>query len=62
MSFLSGHIRLLVHIRRRLYTYNQFGLCLGAGVSAGLGFPTWSQLIERIARTSRCGRTESIRL
>jgi hypothetical protein len=36
-------------MRQRLHRDNLLGLCLGAGVSADFEFPSWPQLIRRIA-------------
>lgn len=49
MSFLNENIKLILHLRQRLHSDNMLGLCLGAGVSADFSFPTWPELIRRIA-------------
>jgi len=49
MSFLTDNIRLILHIRQRLHRDNMLGLCLGAGVSADYDFPSWPELIRKIA-------------
>lgn len=49
MSFLTDNIKLILHLRQRLHRDNMLGLCLGAGVSADFSFPTWPELIKRIA-------------
>ena len=48
-SFLADNIRLIVHLRKRHHQDNMLGLCLGAGVSADFFFPSWYELIKRIA-------------
>jgi len=49
LSFLTENIKLILHLRQRLHRDNMLGLCLGAGVSSNFQFPTWPQLIQRIA-------------
>lgn len=48
-TFLSQNIRQIVHLRKRLHRDRMLGLCLGAGVSADFKFPSWPDLIRRIA-------------
>jgi len=47
-SLLRNHGRAIAHMRDR-HSIRRFGLVLGAGVSRGLGFPTWRELLDRIA-------------
>ncbi|GAB6096122.1 hypothetical protein JCM14469_23750 [Desulfatiferula olefinivorans] len=53
MSFLTENIRLILHLRQRLHRDNMLGLCLGAGVSTDFQFPTWVELIKRIAENEK---------
>lgn len=46
---LEKYCRAIVHMRQELNN-NRLGLILGAGISTDLGFPTWLDLIERIAK------------
>lgn len=39
-------------MRQRMHHDNRLGICLGAGVSADFGIPSWKGLIERIAEHS----------
>jgi NAD-dependent SIR2 family protein deacetylase len=48
------HQRALCHLRERRRS-ERIALFLGAGVSKPLGFPNWSELIERIERQSISG-------
>lgn len=48
-SFLANNTRLIVHLRKRHHKDNMLGLCLGAGISDYFSFPSWPELIQRIA-------------
>jgi len=48
-SFLVDNIRSIIHLRKRHHQDNMLGLCLGAGVSADFSFPSWHELIQKIA-------------
>ena len=50
MSFLTDNIKLILHLRQRLHRDRMLGLCLGAGISSDFSFPTWNDLITRIAQ------------
>ncbi|WP_043352966.1 SIR2 family protein [Methylobacterium sp. B1] len=49
-ALLRAHPRAIVHLRER-HSARALGLVLGAGVSKAVGFPSWRELVERIART-----------
>jgi len=51
-AMLKAHARAIVHMRDRLRD-DRLGLILGAGVSKTVGFPTWSELVTRIAKNPR---------
>ena len=48
VNVLERHAKSVTHMRMKLHN-ETFGLGLGAGVSRDFGFPTWKELIERIA-------------
>jgi len=47
-AVLVRHWRAILHMRQQI-AERRFGLVLGAGASAKLGFPDWKTLILRIA-------------
>jgi hypothetical protein len=47
-GLLKSHSRSVAHMRAQV-DKGRFGLVLGAGVSKPLGFPSWSELVQRIA-------------
>jgi hypothetical protein len=58
-QLLARHARAIVHMRQQI-ALSRFGLCLGAGVSKGFGFPMWGELIARIARDAAVDGAELI--
>ena len=48
-QLLKTHPRAVVHMRSRRAD-RALGLVLGAGVSQAVGFPSWSELVDRIAK------------
>jgi len=56
INLLANHTRSIVHMRRQLEG-ERFGLCFGAGISTGFGFPAWGGLVDRIAADSEVNGT-----
>jgi hypothetical protein len=48
-KLLKNHTRALVHLRQQKEK-KQFGLVFGAGIGTDLGFPSWNDLLLRIAK------------
>ena len=47
-KILTDYARAIVHMRRQK-SQQRFGLIFGAGISTDFGFPSWNELIRRIA-------------
>jgi len=48
-ELLNKYSIAIVHLRQQLHD-KRFGLVLGAGIGSELGFPSWEQLISKIAK------------
>lgn len=49
---LSKYSKYVIHMRQQYYSQPQhMGFVLGAGVSMGLGFPGWGELVNRISNS-----------
>lgn len=51
-QLLREYSRAIVHMRQQK-SIRRFGLVFGAGISVDFGFPSWSELIKRIAENSK---------
>jgi hypothetical protein len=51
-KLMNAYTRAIVHMREQK-AQSRFGLIFGAGISMDFGFPSWWQLIERIANDKR---------
>lgn len=57
---LARYGRAIVHMRQQK-SAKRFGLILGAGISKDLGFPLWSELVERIANNPEVAGEELLK-
>ena len=49
--------RAIVHLRAQ-HRAKRLGLMFGAGISKDLGYPTWEDLVKKIAKRCEVGATE----
>lgn len=56
-NILRENTKAVVHLRQQL-NLNRLGVVCGAGISYGLGFPLWDELIEGIAKNPMTGGKE----
>lgn len=58
-NLMSRYERAIIHMRQQ-NGHSRFGLIFGAGISKDFGFPSWKELIERIAQDRRVTITEEV--